>query len=147
MRSLPISAILKAKRSLARSAQGPPTADEEDDLERSDRVAAAREKLAEMMRKKRGEGRSGGKEAEKEEEVNGWKAGRQERERREKVKRADKHAYVLLLSFCPLVRDFSSPIFAADVSSSFCRPLVALPRSRPRSPSRACGLSSRSRRS
>lgn len=107
MRSLPISAILKAKRSLARSAQGPPTADEEDDLERSDRVAAAREKLAEMMRKKRGEGGSGGKEAEKEEEVNGWKAGRQERERREKVKRADKHAYVLLLSFRPLIRGFS----------------------------------------
>lgn len=103
MRSLPISAILKAKRSLARTAQGPPTADEEDDLERSDRIAAAREKLAEMMRKKRGEGGSGGKEAEKE-EVDGWKAGRQERERREKVKRADKHAYVLFFSFRPLVR-------------------------------------------
>lgn len=85
MCSLPISAIMKAKRTMAQGSSSASVTDG-DDPERAEKIAAARERLAEMMRKKKGLPA----EAQQEEprEV------RQERERREKVKRADKHACV-----------------------------------------------------
>jgi hypothetical protein len=100
MRSLPISAIMKAKRTMAQGSSSSSVADG-DDPERVEKIAAARERLAEMMRKKKGLPAEVPQDEPRE--------ARQERERREKVKRADKHACVRLVPHLPAIQPKTDP--------------------------------------
>lgn len=79
---------MKAKRSMARGSSSGNVADG-DDSERAEKVAAARERLADMMRKKNGLPTEASQDEPRE--------ARQEQERRQKVKRADKHACVYII--------------------------------------------------